>query len=165
MKGLSQGGDRTDSALHGCGSHHTCQYLLGRSLESLRVAGLLRASRRKDSRIVARMAATEDVPDSFCSLSLVTDQLDWGVSVLVTVMVDRRDGSDQVVTTHRCLGGAALPCQHPHVTGAGLALGSLPEVRVHTEIVSHAVLPPVVIGTKVREVFTGKEIFLFPPSK
>ena len=92
LEGLSQGGDRTDSALHGCGSHHTCQYLLGRSLESLRVSGLLGASRRKDSRILARVAATEDVPDSFCSLSLVTDQLDWGVSVLVTVMVDRRGG-------------------------------------------------------------------------
>ena len=44
----------------------------------------------------------------------------------------------------------------------GLGLGPLPEVRVHAQIVADTVLPPVIVRTKVWEIFTGKSKFLFP---
>ena len=49
------------------------------------------------------------------------------------------------------------------MTRPGLGLGPLPEVRVHAQIVADTVLPPVIVRTKVWEIFTGKSNFLFSP--
>ena len=38
-------------------------------------------------------------------------------------------------------------------------------MRVHAQIVADTVLPPVIVRTKVREIFTGKSTFYFPGSE
>ena len=69
-----------------------------------------------------------------------------------------RPGVDQIMTTYSWT-GAALLCQHPDMTRPRLGLGPLPEVRVHAQIVADTVLPPVIVRTKVWEIFTGKSNF------
>ena len=61
------------SALDGSWSPHTCQDLLCRPLESLRVARLLLAG--SASLLLQQVAPTEDVSHGLGSLGLVTDQL------------------------------------------------------------------------------------------
>ena len=82
MEGWSHRGDSS-------GSPHTCQYLLCRPLQSLRVLQNTRIY-CPVSLVLTGLAATENVPDSLGSLCLVTDQLDWEVSLL---MIVRGEGS------------------------------------------------------------------------
>ena len=79
--------------------------------------------------------ASQDLPHRLSSFVLVADQL------------------------HRLLLPVAHPPrtlvgQHPDVAGALLRLRPLPEVGVHAQVVSHAVLPPVVLGLVVGEVLS-----------
>ena len=74
--------------------------------------------------------AAQDLPHSLCCLVFVADQLHR--------LLLARDRPPR-----------GLVCQHPHVAGALLRLGPLAEVGVHAQVVSHAVLPPVVLGLEV----------------
>ena len=75
------------STLHGCWSLHTCQDLLGRPLESLRVAGLRVTG--PAWLLLEKVTTTEDVPDGLSSLALVTDQLHRYSTVLRIERDDR----------------------------------------------------------------------------
>ena len=51
-------------------------------------------------------------------------------------------------------------CQDPDVTRAIFGFCPLPEVRVHAQVVSHAVFPPVIVSTKIRIIFTAQKNIL-----
>ena len=77
--------------------------------------------------------ASQDLPHRLSSFVLVADQL------------------------HRLLLPVAHPprtlvCQHPDVASTLLRLRPLPEVGVHAQVVSHAVLPSIVLRLEVRVV-------------
>ena len=53
-----------------------------------------------------------------------------------------------------------LPGQDPDVARAVFRFRPLPEVRVHAQVVSHAVFPPVIVSTKIRIIFTAQKNIL-----
>ena len=92
-------------------------------------------------------------PHCLHRFSLTADQLVTRILTLTMLT------PSMLLTTDLCYSSdSCILCQHPDMTRAMLRLSSLPEVRVHAEIVPHTVLPPVIISTKIRIVGTEHTI-------